>query len=62
MICPLKFTVLADSEVLTSSQGTEAYCQCETSGCEWWDEKKAQCCIKTLSQLKVQGSVDIHPY
>jgi len=62
MICPLKFTVLADSDFSYSSKTTEAHCQCEKDNCAWWDEEEGRCCIKTLSQLKIQGSVDNHPY
>jgi len=62
MICPLKFTVLADPEVGSSSQNIEKNCHCEMSTCAWWDEKAKQCCIKTLSHLKIQGGINTHPY
>ena len=62
MICPLKFTVLADPDVSGTTQNIESQCRCQQSSCAWWDKEKKQCCILTLSELKIQGGVGTHPY
>ncbi len=55
MICPLK------------PQGDDPYeegyldAECDDLACAWWDDNKQQCCIKTLSELKVSGLVSTHP-
>jgi len=61
MICPLKF-----------NSAINGPCLCEQAECEWWDDKSnynfetktytGQCCIKTLSQLKVSGGINTHTY
>ena len=45
---------------------------CDEEQCAWWDSKanynpetkqfEGQCCILTLSRLKVSGGVNTHPY
>ncbi len=46
MICPLKLgRIIAE---------------CDEELCAWYDNEKEQCCIKTISQLKVSGKVNTH--
>ena len=45
---------------------------CLEGGCAWWDSKanfnsetkqfEGQCCILTLSRLKVSGGINTHPF
>lgn len=41
--CPMKFGN-------PNNRPQDCYCD---SDCAWWDEKKNQCCIKTLSERRV---------
>ena len=61
MICPLKLS----SSLLKNRQ-------CDKESCQWWDSKanfnsetkqfEGQCCILTLSRLKVSGGINTHPF
>ena len=61
MICPLKF-----------NSAINGPCFCEQIECQWWDSKanfnpetkqfEGQCCILTLSRLKISGGINTHPY
>ena len=47
MICPMKFnahTLDVEGDCLRLAN------ICEENDCAWYDEKKMQCCIKTLAQ------------
>ena len=57
MICPLK-----NLGHLINYESRRMYTdECDTT-CAWRDEQKKQCCIKTLSELKISGGIDTHPY
>ena len=69
MLCPLKFHgSLRDNK--GNWLGKDEW-QCEFSDCQWWDSKanfnpetkqfEGQCCILTLSRLKVSGLITTHP-
>lgn len=60
MICPLKFNLVTLNA--ETQEQLNRNCQCEEYDCDWWDEPKRQCCIKTLSELKITGGVNVHPY
>lgn len=49
MICPLRVIAQCaiDYESYKEEGGIEVDCG---DKCAWWDEKKKQCCIKTLAQ------------
>jgi len=63
MICPMKVSVNQDRGYL------EYECVYD---CAWWDSKanfnpetkqfEGQCCILTLSRLKISGGISTHPY
>jgi len=65
MICPLN--KLAEM-VSNKWEGGE----CDKSSCAWWDSKanynpetkqfEGQCCILTLSRLKLSGGINTHAY
>ena len=65
MICPLM------TKVDVATQQTAEYPQCFEESCQWWDSKanfnpetkqyEGQCCILTLSRLKVSGLITTHP-
>ena len=56
MICPLK-----NLAHLINPNANRIYDEDCNPECAWWDGKKGQCCIKTLSNLKITGGVNIHP-
>jgi hypothetical protein len=45
-------------------------CDCIEGECQWWNDKAnykdkeytGECCIKTLSKLKISGDINTHPY
>jgi len=65
MICPLNKL----AETVSNKWGDGA---CDMSLCAWWNPKanfnpetkqyEGECCIKTLSNLKITGRVNVHPY
>jgi hypothetical protein len=65
MICPLLSSGFGNQE-------TGNTIQCFEGMCKWWDSKanfnpetkqfEGQCCILTLSRLKVSGGINTHPY
>ncbi len=68
MICPLLTAgMYADPTV----QG-DTTVECYEEKCTWWNSKanfnpdtkqfEGQCCILTLSRLKVSGGINTHPY
>ncbi len=67
MICPLLvigYTAINDRLLKAEDKKTHKYhvhemAQCSHL-CAWYDKAKEQCCIKTLSQLKI-GVVSTHP-
>jgi len=58
MICPLQKTIIGKDR---DNIDIPYFGECLHEICAWWDEKRKQCCIKTLAQLKVSGSVNTHP-
>lgn len=58
MKCPLLHTTY----VYPSGGKELELSDCIKEDCAWWDEKKGQCCIKTLSQLEINGGINTHPY
>ena len=46
MKCPQTFQI----EITNESEVRLAGAECGEGECAWYDEKKKQCCIKTLSQ------------
>ena len=59
MICP-KYKA-----AVMSFQGNTDYCDCfitcDEEECALWDKAKGQCCIKTLSELKISGGIKTFP-
>ena len=53
MICPFKLNSV--------TLNAQTHCLCEGLGCAWWDKVKRQCCIKTLSELKISGGIKTFP-
>ncbi len=61
MICPqYKAALLTDKNGYERIKEGDA--ECDREGGEQWDTKNKQCCLKTLSQLKISGGVNTHPY
>ena len=69
MICPLMVKSVGKDRDSNDILYGEECCQ---SNCSWWDSKanfnpetkqyKGQCCIFTLSRLKISGGINTHPY
>jgi hypothetical protein len=60
MLCPLKKSEYIEDRYNTGhSYLTD--CDCDENSCAWWDTKKGQCCIKTLSELKISGMINNAP-
>jgi hypothetical protein len=67
MFCPLTFN--QSDEVLTRYKNSQ---DCIGENCAWWDSKanfnpetkqfEGQCCILTLSRLKITGGINTHAY
>ena len=57
MICPIK-----NHAHLINPNANKIYTAECNKECALWDEVKQQCCLKTLSQLKVSGGIDTHTY
>ena len=65
-VCPLK------SQGYNPHEGCFSDCACDGEECAWWDslanfnpetkQFEGQCCILTLSQLKIKGGINSHPY
>jgi len=71
MICPLRI----DYTQITGDHNDVVdyrYQSCVTTNCSWWDSKanynpetkqyEGQCCILTLSRLKISGGINTHAY
>ena len=62
MICPL--------QPRESNEG--GLNECDKEHCAWWNPKvnfnsktkqfEGECCIKTLSNLKISGGINTHPF
>ena len=52
MICPvtLSRSVIWDARSTQTPEELVKTFDCLCEKCAWWDEKKKQCCIKTLAQ------------
>ena len=69
MICPLKFSTALQEYTYLELPRVSG---CEEARCSWWDSKanynpetkqfEGQCCILTLSSLKISGGINTHPY
>ena len=60
MICPFKkseYIASQDRHIESYWAGTG----CNEEECALWDEIKKQCCIKTLSELKISGGIRTFP-
>jgi len=66
MICPLK------PQAYDPHDGEYPDIGCDKEQCAWWDSTanynpgtkqfEGQCCILTLSKLKISGGISTHPY
>jgi hypothetical protein len=66
MFCPLK------PQAYDSHEGCYPNYSCDKEDCSWWDSKanynpetkqfEGQCCILTLSRLKISGGINTHAY
>ncbi len=65
MFCPMTMTVkrYEVSYEVSNTSGSKIFVdygfECSPN-CAWWDYDKGQCCILTLSQLKISGGVNTH--
>ena len=69
MICPLMI-IVPFANLINSKKYPKPNCIKEE--CAWWDSKanynfetkqfEGQCCILTLSRLKIAGGINTHPY
>lgn len=57
MVCPLKML-----GQLINQNAKRIYTDECSDACAWWDAGRNQCCLKTLSQLKVSGGLNTHSY
>ncbi len=60
MICPLK--VDYTQIIGENNECINYHYETCNHNCAWWDKAKQQCCIKTLSELKISGGGNTHPY
>jgi len=71
MICPIRIDYV---QTVGDNNDTQdyRYQACVTTDCAWWNSKanynpetkqfEGECCIKTLSNLKISGGVNTHAY
>lgn len=63
MICPkYKAALITRPDDKSYERIREGDAECDREQCGQWDEKNKQCCILTLSQLRITGGINTHPY
>ena len=61
MKCPLQLLIKETNIVDDKAYQKVDLIDCCTVWCGWYDTKKKQCCIKSLSELNISGLVNTHP-
>ena len=69
MLCPLQKTTIGKDR---DNIDIPYFGECLQSGCAWWNPKgtfnpetkqyEGECCVLTLSKLKIKGGTNVHAY
>jgi len=71
MLCPMQL-LIKDTDIIEGKMyQTVDFVGCQTSQCAWWNSKanfnpttkdySGECCVLTLSKLRVNGLISTHP-